>query len=86
VEEELLARVNYFHLLGHSFPVCSHYNLRVLEGLRQFVRVIAVIWLHELHFRALELCGVFDFAGHELPIDEAYLVESSSVVTKEYKN
>jgi hypothetical protein len=73
VEEELLARVNYFHVLGHSFPVGSHCNLHVLEDLRQIVRVIAVSWLRELDFRALELCGVFDFGGHYFP-NEAYLV------------
>jgi hypothetical protein len=60
VEEELLARVNYCHLLGH---VCSHDYLHALEGLRQVVRVIAVSWLRELDFRALELCGVFDFGS-----------------------
>jgi hypothetical protein len=47
--------------------------------------LVAVIWLRELDFRALELCGVFDFGGHEFH-NEAYLVESSSVVKKEYKN
>ena len=73
VEEELLARVNYCNVLGHSFPVGSHYNLHVLEGLRQFVWVIAVCWLRELDFRALELGGVFDFGGHFFP-HEAYLV------------
>jgi len=58
VEEELLARVNYCHLLGH---VCSHDYLHVLEGLRQVVRVI-VSWLRELDFRTLEVGGVFDEA------------------------
>ena len=70
MEEELLARVNYCHLLGH---VCSHYNLHFLEGLRQIVRIVAMTWLRELDFRALELGGVFDLGGHEFP-NEAFLV------------
>jgi hypothetical protein len=59
--------------------------MHFLEGLRQIVRIVAVTWLRELDFRALELGGVFDLGGHEFP-NEAYLVESSSVVTMEYKN